>query len=263
MSKLIETINKLPEEQRHIFSKYMGVMQICEKQIDEKLHFAEINKIEITTLKGALRYLSMELDDIERIFATYKAAGFEDLIIHNPEYIRFVPETIIERISICQKVGKPFKVDGKYAPFLFDDNQWNAVEKVFADGEFEKTKLSDYREVNPDEWTTNQDIDDVIYKALSYNEPIDFDETTYDKYMKVSQILKGTKEALGANPVNDTMALPISEDDLITRLIKINPTLDEKTIAKYTLQYCYGIVDGIDPIIDAIAESFKEEKRGL
>ena len=263
MSKLIETINKLPDEQKHIFNKYMGVMTVCERQIDEKLHFAEMNGFEITTLKGALRYLAMELSDIEERFAIYKQAGYEDVVTKSPELIRFNPNTILERISICEKVGKPFKVNGKYANFLFDDKMWSVVEKALEEDDFEKTSLNDYKEINPDEWTAAQDVDDVVYKAMSSTEPVEFDEKTYDTYLKAAQIIKGVKEAIGSPVNDDIMPLPIAEDELITRLLKTDPTLDAKTIAKYCLQYCDGLVDGVEPIINAIASSMEEEKRGL
>ena len=263
MSKLIETINKLPDEQQHIFNKYMGVMTVCEKQIDEKLHFADMNGFELTTLKGALRYLAMELADIEERFAIYKKAGYEDIITKSPELIRFNPNTILERISICEKVGKPFKVDGKYAGFLFDDKMWAVVEKALEDDDFEKTSLSEYKEINPDEWTVSQDADDVVYEAISSNEPVDFDEATYDTYLKATQIIKGVKEAIGSSATNDIMPLPMAEDEFITRLLKAEPTLDAKTVARYCLQYCDGLIDGVEPIINAIAESMEEEKRGL
>ena len=262
MSKLLETIGKLPDDQQQIFNKYMGVMAICEKHIDEKLHFADMNGFELTTLKGALRYLAMDLSDIEERFAIYKEAGYEDIVTKSPELIRFNPNTILERISICEKVGKPFKVDGKYASFLFDDKMWSVVEKALEDDDFEKTSLNDYKEVDPDEWA-KEDTDEVVYDALNKTEPVEFDETTYDTYLKASQIIKGVKEAIGSPQENDTMPLQIAEDEFITRLLKSKPTLDAKTIAKYCLQYCYGLVDGVEPIIDAIASSMEEEKRGL
>lgn len=262
MSKLIDTINKLPDDQRNIFDKYMGVMSVCEDQIDEKLHFAELHNILMKTLKGSLRYLAMDLEEIKNRFEIYQKAGFEDIITNSPELIRFNPNTILERISLCQKVGKPFKVDNRYASFLFDDKLWSAVERAF-DDDFEKTSLNEYPEINPDEWTMKKDMDDVVYKAFNYAGPLDFDENSYDKYIKAAEIIKGVKEAIGSNPDKDTMSLPIATDELITRLIKVEPNLSERMIAKYCLQYCDGLVDGVDPIIDAVCENVSEEKRGL
>ena len=266
MSKLLETIGKLPEDQKRNFSKFMGVMASCEKQIDEKLHFADLNGFELTTLLGAIRYLEMDLSAIEERFDVYKQAGYEDVVTKSPELICLNPHTILERISICEKVGKPFRVDGKYASFLFDDKLWKTVENALEENDIAETSLSDYEAIDPYEWTNADDdkeADNIVYSAISNPEPVSFDESTYDTYLEAIQIIKGVKEALGTTPVKDVVSLPIAEDELITKLLKAKPTLDAKSVAKYCLQYCDGLVDGIDPIIDAIASSMKEEKRGL
>ena len=262
MSILIDKVRSLPEDQKEIFYRYMGVKSVCEDHIDEKLSYAQQNNIVFTTIKGVVRFLAMDLELIKERFEMYKNAGFVDLIVNNPEYIRYDTNIILERISLCQKVDRPFVTDGKYADFLFDDKQWENIEKALGDEkDVAKTSLNEYSDISPKELSIG-DGDEIVANAMANGGNIDFEEREYNLYVESREIVDRVREAIGttSDSINN---IKISPDELISRLIKTNPSLDAKKLAKYCLEYSYGLVDGIDPIIDAIYENIDVRKRGL
>lgn len=260
MERLFELVNGLPKEQKDIFYKYMGVLPAITKDFDEKLTFAKDNGVRLTSAAGLVRFFSMGYDELVYRFNKYKDNDLAMMICNKPELIRFDVDTVLERISICKKVDRPYLIDGKYADFLFNDTLWKVIEKnINSENDFEEIK-----EVKDLSSWTNPDMEEVVEKALTLDDQLEFDETTYNKYIKISEIIKRVKEAIGAtSETKDNAIIPIATDDLIVKLMKVDPSLSEEQIAKYCLKYCEGLDAGVDEIIAELSTNMDKEKRGL
>lgn len=279
MDIIIEAYKSLPEEQRKIFYKYMGIMPALVANVDncqKVLTFAQENGIELITAKSLARFLAEDISTIEKHFMHYKKAGYERIILANPELIRFDAEEVLKRINQCIKAGKGIEIDGRFAEFLFDDLQWKNVRENL---HLEEVSMEDLEKKGKDIESVDLHVSARIPNKESYkdlelklfaNDPLDLNPEQFERYLEISNLLKNVRESLyGVNA--DAENVRISSDMVISKLIgnvsDITPdnNLSNKDIVKACLYYCNretNLDDGIDKVIDNLAVS-QENKRGL
>lgn len=274
MDIIIEAYKSLPEEQRKIFYKYMGIMPALIANADncqKVLTFAQENGIELVTAKSKARFLEEDLSVIEKHFMAYKKAGYERIILANPELIRFDAEEVLKRINQCIKAGKGIEIDGRFAEFLFDDHQWENVrknlhlEEVSMEDPEKKDKVIESVDLHDSARKPNKESYKDLELKLFANDSLDLNPEQFERYLEISNLLKNVRESLyGVNA--DAENVRISSDMVISKLIGTpDNNLSNKDIVKACLYYCNretNLDDEIDKEIDNLAVS-QENKRGL
>ena len=249
MNELLELVKGLEEEQQKIFYKYLGVVKTCLVGFEEKFVYIKENGFKLDTAKKIIRLLELDLDTIKERLEDYRANGVADMVLNNPELLRFDSKKIIERIKKCDEVGKGYKTDsGEYFDFLFDDVEWkNVLAGLNVAGTFKEIKKEPV--IEPDEFLQN---------ILDFNEPIELDAEDFEKYLKVAELVGSAREAILGNN-KDSEGAKVPSDVLITKIIRTNGNLTPRDITKMVLKYCNDITEGVDDILDSLIG----EKRGL
>ena len=275
---IIEAYKKLPDDQKGIFYKYMGVMPILatkEENCKQALAFAEENGINLITAKALVRFICEDINNSKERFNAYKEAGYERIIINNPELIRFDAKEVLLRINQCIKAGKGVEIDGRFAEFLFDDLQWKTVkenlhiEDVTINELEQKGKDIESVDLHVSAKGPNKEGLQVLENVLFVNDAVDLDSEQFERYLQITELLGNVREAMyGVNA--DAQSAKISSDMVISKLVgnssDITPgnNLSNKDIIKACLYYCNGdaLQEGVNEVIDSLAV-FQEDKRGL
>lgn len=275
---IIDSYKKLPDDQKVIFYKYMGVMPILatkEENCKQALAFAEENGVALITAKALVRFICEDINNIKGRFNAYKEAGYERIIINNPELIRFDAKEVLLRINQCIKAGKGVEIDGRFAEFLFDDLQWKTVkenlriEDIAVNELEQKGKDIESVDLHVSAKETSVEGLQVLENVLFVNDAVDLDSEQFERYLQITELLRNVREAMyGVNV--DAENAQISSDMVISKLIgnssNITPenNLSNKDIIKACLYYCNGDAkqEGVDEVIASLV-TLQEDKRGL
>ncbi|MBQ9833877.1 MAG: hypothetical protein IJO33_01650 [Bacilli bacterium] len=265
----------LPEDQKSIFCKYMTVLpalEANEENCKAVLSFAEENNINFNTIKALIRFTCEDLNDIKIRIAAYKEAGYERIILNNPELIRFDAKEVLYRIEQCIKAGKGIEIDGRFAEFLFDDLQWKTVKENLCNEDVTVNELANkgksaeseiLRDAarKPDEQGLT-----ALEKILFVNDAYDLDADQFERYIQLTELLKNVRHTIYTVDVGDNTEARISSDMVISKLIgySTESNLSNNDIIKACLYYCNGETNltGVDSIIEEL-ELNQENKRGL
>lgn len=265
----------LPEDQKSIFCKYIGIapaLEAKEENCSAVLSFAEENGIALVTAKSLVRFICEDINDIKLRFETYKSAGYERIVINNPELIRFNAKEVLSRIEQCLRAGKGIEIDGRFAEFLFDDIQWKTVsanlllpgasaEKLEEGSKFIEVDKLHSAVKEPSKIGRNN-----LESTLFSNDQYDLDSEQFERYLQVTELLKNVRYAIYTVDVGDNVDAKISSDMVISKLIGSanGSNFTDNDIIKACLFYCNGETDlmGIDAIIKDLTLN-QENKRGL
>ena len=287
MDSFFNLVKALPEDQRRIFYKYMGVVSACELDVEEKIAFVKENgiffdkegNVKIKTARALVRVFAMDIRDLKSKYAMFMAAGKElnkeeeitHLVTTFPEILRYDRTKVLARIVACDKLNdKPIMIGDRPAGYIIDDVEWNnlirdeKLKKARDDGDIkpfiEEHMKGDFasdesdieaKEVDPTSWLEEEQYDLKDVNAFA-------------RYQSLLEVSGNTRSTLGSTAIGVTIDLQIP-NELMKELGK-NPDRSDKDIIKACLNNCGLDTDGIDDVIDNFLQDYtieeEEKKRG-
>lgn len=124
-------IANLPKEEKEKLPKFYANVLIAKENMDNSERvidaLAEYG-IKINTAID-LRVLTVDSRVVEVALAKLKSCGELEMVLSEPQRLRYQIEDIINRIVICKNVNKGYVGENGYCSFIFNDDEWEEIIK--------------------------------------------------------------------------------------------------------------------------------------